>query len=110
MDARDRSALEDFLDMLAAERGAAKNTLDAYRRDLEAFGAAVAASGATFASLKKRDIERLLIQGAADLAPATRARKLSAIRQLFKFLVTEELIDDDPTEGLTGPKKERPLP
>ena len=91
--------------MLAAERGAAANTLTAYRRDLqgaeEAIGDLVAADNAAVASL-----------GAAwaGLAPSSLARKCSALRQFFGFLIDEGLRGDDPSPALPRPRARRPLP
>jgi integrase/recombinase XerD len=99
------SAVEDFLAMLAAERGAAVNTLAAYRRDLEgaqeALGDLVAADGAALASLGKVW---------ADLAPSSLARKCSALRQFYGFLIDERLRQDDPSPSLPKPRTRRPLP
>ncbi len=98
-------AAASFLAMLAAERGAAPNTLAAYRRDLmgaeEAIGDLVTADAALLASL-----------GAhwADLAPASLARKCSALRQFYGFLIDEGLRGDDPSPALPKPRTRRPLP
>lgn len=91
--------------MLAAERGAAANTLAAYARDLagaeEAIGDLVAADCAALASLG----------GAwADLAPSSLARKCSALRQFYGFLLDEGLRTDDPSPALPRPRTRRPLP
>ncbi|UOR10123.1 tyrosine recombinase [Qipengyuania flava] len=92
--------------MLAIERGAARNTLLAYGRDLEQaeelIGTALEAASA--AQLAK------LGQAWSALAPATLARKISALRQFFGFLVDEGLRDDDPTHALPRPATRRPLP
>ncbi|NNC52523.1 MAG: tyrosine recombinase [Erythrobacter sp.] len=100
------STIEDFLAMLAAERGAARNTLLAYGRDLqqaeELLGGDLA--GATPAQLAK------LGQGWSSLAPSTMARKISALRQFFGFLVDEGDREDDPTHALPRPSIRRPLP
>lgn len=100
------SSIADFLAMLASERGAARNTLLAYGRDLEQaeelIGTALAAASA--AQLAK------LGQAWSALAPATLARKISALRQFFGFLVDEGLRDDDPTHALPRPATRRPLP
>jgi integrase/recombinase XerD len=99
------SEVEAFLAMLAAERGAAANTLMAYRRDLagaeEAIGDLVQADSAALASL-----------GAAwaGLAPSSLARKCSALRQFYGFLVDEGLRPDDPSPALPRPRSRRPLP
>ena len=92
--------------MLAAERGAARNTILAYGRDLEQAEALIggALAAATPAQLAK------LGQGWSSLAPATLARKVSALRQFFGFLVDEGLREDDPTHALPRPTARRPLP
>lgn len=100
------SAIDDFLAMLAAERGAARNTLLAYERDLtnaeELLGSDLAR--ATPAQLAK------LGQGWSALAPSTMARRISALRQFFGFLVDEGVRADDPSQGLPRPVTRRPLP
>lgn len=99
------SAIEDFLAMLAAERGAAANTLAAYRRDLE--GATV-----LIGDLAKAQPVQLSRLGAAwsDLAPSSLARKSSTLRQFYGFLIDEGLRDDDPSSALPRPAARRPLP
>lgn len=91
--------------MLAAERGAAANTLAAYRRDLEGaedlIGDLAAADRAALGRLG---------QGWADLAPSTVARKASALRQFYGFLLDEKLRADDPSPALPRPAPRRPLP
>ena len=104
-------AVELFLDMLAAERGAAENTLAAYRRDLEHASHVFSQKGDTLSTARPDTIARYLTSLAEDgLAPASRARKLSALRQLYRFLIAEEIIQEDPTHGFSGPKKARSLP
>ena len=99
------SAIEDFLAALAVDRGAAANTLAAYRRDLEG---AVAIVG----PLEDVSREGLAQLGPAwsGLAPATVARKASALRQLFGFLEDEGLRTDNPSAALPRPTKRRSLP
>ena len=91
--------------MLAAERGAAANTLAAYRRDLEgaeaALGDLTKADGAALAALGDHW---------ADLAASSLARKCSALRQFFGFLVDEGWRKDDPSPSLPRPRSRRPLP
>jgi integrase/recombinase XerD len=103
--------LAAFLEMLAAERGAAQNTLDAYRRDLSDFADFVDDRVPDLTMARREHIaaylQRLSEQG---LATSSRARRLSAIRQLFKFMVAEGHINDDPSEGVAGPKKAQSLP
>ncbi|WP_284125176.1 tyrosine recombinase [Parerythrobacter aestuarii] len=97
--------IDEFLAMLAAERGAAANTLAAYRRDLE--GAAELVGDLAAA-------ERSQLSGLGSaweaLAPATVARKSSALRQFFGFLVDEGIRDDDPSPALPRPATRRSLP
>ncbi|CAH2400360.1 site-specific tyrosine recombinase XerD [Mesorhizobium escarrei] len=100
--------IEAFLEMMSAERGAAENTLSSYRRDLE--DASVEIDGG-LAGAAAADIRNYLDDIAArGFAATSQARKLSAIRQFFKFLYAEGLRRDDPTGTLDSPKKGRPLP
>ncbi|RVD73075.1 MAG: site-specific tyrosine recombinase XerD [Mesorhizobium sp.] len=100
--------IEAFLEMMSAERGAAENTLSSYRRDLE--DASMAISGG-LAGAAAADIRAYLDDIAArGFAATSQARKLSAIRQFFKFLYAEGLRGDDPTGTLDSPRKGRPLP
>jgi len=111
MQTRDRELVGRFKDMLSAERGAADNTLQAYGRDLDEFLAFLAARGRALAATMPADISAYLRAAAeGGLAPASRARRLSAIRQLFKFLATEGEIAEDPARAFAGPKRARPLP
>ncbi len=99
------SEIDEFLAMLAAERGAAANTLAAYRRDLE--GAEAIVGGLARAS----HLELAALGPAwSSLAPASVARKSSALRQFFGFLVDEKQRADDPSAGLPRPAIRRPLP
>jgi integrase/recombinase XerD len=103
--------LREFLAALAAERGVAANTLEAYERDLNGYIAYLSGIGATVQSAQTRDINTYLTAlGAEGQAASSRARRLSAIRQFYKFLLAENLIEENPTEGVSGPKKARPLP
>ena len=104
---RDGALQEAFLEMLAAERGASANTLAAYRRDLDDFRGhcgRLAQAGAA-------DM-RLYLAGLADrgFAPSSQSRRLSALRQFFRFLVDEGLRDDDPTSLSERPRPRRGLP
>ncbi len=100
--------IEAFLEMMSAERGASDNTLSSYRRDLEDAAEHVAGN---LASAAAGDIRAYLADVAArGFAATSQARKLSALRQFFKFLYTEGLRTDDPTGTLDSPRKERSLP
>jgi integrase/recombinase XerD len=110
---RDRggSELTLFLDMLSAERGAAAHTVEAYTRDLSEFLAFLAAKGKK-AKTASPDHLRAFLAGLArkGLAPTSRARKLSAIRQFFRFLLAEGIRSDDPCSAIDSPRLGRPLP
>ena len=97
--------------MLAAERGAARNTLAAYRTDLGDLAAFAAARGQR---LERADAgllrAYLAALGAAGLAARTQARRLAAIRQFYRFLLSEAMRDDDPTQLLDPPRLPRALP
>ncbi len=99
------ATIEQFLAMLAAERGAARNTLEAYRRDLMAAQLAIGDP-----ALAEADALASLGAVWADLAPASLARRCSALRQFYGFLVDEGLRDDDPSPALPSTVTRRPLP
>jgi integrase/recombinase XerD len=97
--------------MLAAERGAARNTLDAYRRDLADFTGFLARRGHAADDARVEDVRAYLADLARrQLSPATAARRLSALRQFHRFLYTEGIRPDDPCLPIEGPHRERPLP
>jgi integrase/recombinase XerD len=100
---------EAFLEMLAAERGAARLTIEAYRRDLADFAGFLKARPPASASAD--DIREYLARLAgAGLSARTAARRLSALRQFFKFLASEAIRPDDPTSLIDGPRLGRSLP
>ncbi len=102
-------AIDAFLEMMQAERGASDNTLSAYRKDLEGWQAAL--KRIDILNAKTADLEKVLgVWGQAGLAPSTAARKLSAAKQFYKFLQLDDLRKDNPAQNLRGPKKGRPLP
>jgi integrase/recombinase XerD len=100
-----------FTDMLTAEQGAGPNTLDAYRRDLTDFSEFLARNGQGFAKAETQALRDYL----ADLdtrgfKSSSVARRLSAMRHLFRFLLNERVRSDDPAAILSGPKRGRGLP
>ncbi len=107
----DRRRLEAFLEMLAAERGAAANTLVAYRADLEEFFAFAVAQGAAPGTAGPALLSAYMAR-LSDLGRSARtaARRLSALKQFFRFLVREGLRQDDPTLLQAGPKPAASLP
>jgi integrase/recombinase XerD len=104
---RDAALMEAFLEMLAAERGASFNTLAAYRRDLDDFREACGRLAAATTEEVRRYLASL---GSRGLAATSQARRLSALRQFFKFLVADGIRSDDPTATAERPKPRRPLP
>src|SRR4051812_33007307 len=101
----------DFLAMLTAERGASQNTIEAYANDLEGFIAFLADRQVAPEAAVSSDIQTYIgALASAGQAPASRARRLSTVKQYYRFLAAEGLIKDDPTAGLHGPKKRRALP
>ncbi|HET6391107.1 site-specific tyrosine recombinase XerD [Hyphomicrobium sp.] len=103
--------LADFLAMLSAERGASANTIEAYAADLESFVGFLSDKGIAAPDAQSEDVQAYLGYLASQgQAPTSRARRLSAIKQYYRFLLAETLIADDPTAGLQGPKKQRALP
>jgi integrase/recombinase XerD len=107
----DPALIELFLDMLAAERGGAKNTLAAYARDLADFSRELGAAGRTIARASTDDLRSYLVSlGKRGFAAASVARRLSAIRQLYRFLYAEGRRADDPSAVIEGPKRGRGLP
>lgn len=104
----DSALIEAFLEMLSAERGARANTLDAYARDLEDARADVR-GGLAVASAEAIEA---YVAGMArrGLSPATARRRISALRQFYRFLLQENTRADDPTSRLDAPKRARSLP
>ena len=103
--------IESFLEMMSAERGAAENTLQSYRRDLEDAAQAMAAQSGGLAGASPEAI-RSYLGGMAGrgFAASSQARRLSTLRQFFKFLYSEGLRADDPSGPVDAPRKVRPLP
>jgi integrase/recombinase XerD len=100
-----------FLEMLAAERGAARNTIDSYRRDLLGLQRFLADRGRDIDSADCDSLrDYLQSQGKAGFSPRTSARRLSTLRQFYRFLYAEGVRGDDPTATLDRPAAGRPLP
>jgi len=111
MSSDDQRHLQAFLDMLTAEKGAAANTVDAYRRDVGDFAGFLERSGIAIAAAGKADVSRYLRHlSTAGLKPASRARRLSAVRQLYRFLEAEGAVGDNPVAGISAPGRKRALP
>jgi len=103
--------LDGFLEMLSAERGAATNTLLAYRRDLEDYGAFLARRGVAAERAGSTDIRDYLAElTAAGASRATASRRLSAIRQFHRYLLGEAISRDNPVATIESPKLHRTLP
>lgn len=109
--ARASRYFDSFLEMLSAERGLAQNSLLAYRNDLADFSGFLTGRNENPETVGS-DALRLYMQGLSDegLTASTAARRLSALRQFFKFLVQETIRKDDPAALLDAPKRARPLP
>lgn len=102
---------EAFLEMMSAERGAAQNTLEAYRRDLDEAAGFFTAAGTSLLKAGPDDVRALVDDLARrGFAPTSQARRLSALRQFYRFLHSEGLRPDDPTGVVDSPRKARPLP
>lgn len=100
-----------FLEMMSAERGAAANTIDAYRRDLTHYAAFVSARHETLLNATRDTVTAWLDDLKTEgLSAASSARRLSAIRQFHKFLCADGIRSDDPTRIVASPKSRRALP
>lgn len=103
--------VEAFLEMLVAERGAARNTVDSYRRDLDDLADFAGRRGGAPETADAAMVRGYLAaQAAAGMSPRTTARRLSAFRQFFRFLLAEGIRADDPSAAIDSPRQGRPLP
>lgn len=103
--------LASFLEAQAAELGAAENTLAAYARDLTDFMNWLTDQGLDVQSATQTDVESYLVHcDAQGLAKSTRARRLSAIKQLYRFAFEERLREDNPAIRIKGPGRDKRLP
>ncbi len=104
-----RLLINDFLEMLSAERGASPNTIDAYRRDVEQFWAEC--KKAVPVAVVRSDISDFIaFLNKENYTTKSIARKISSLREYFKFLYSEKEIKDNPTVNILTPKLEKPLP
>src|SRR6201986_983187 len=109
--ASDAKLINLFLDMLAAEQGAGDNTLQAYRRDLEDFSEFLGHSQQSLATAQNDKLRDYLSDlDTRGFKSSSVARRLSAIRHLYRFLLNERIRSDDPAAILSGPKRGRGLP
>jgi integrase/recombinase XerD len=107
----DGHLIEGFLEMMSAERGAAKNTIEAYRRDLEDYSAFLSTRQARVMTASRAEVVAYLSSlNAQGLSASSSARRLSAIRQFHRFLCADNLRPDDPTRIVASPRARRPLP
>jgi integrase/recombinase XerD len=103
--------IEAFLEMMSAERGAARNTLEAYRRDLSDYAGFLAGKGKSVETAQREQVVAYLgFLDAQGLAASSAARRLSALRQFHKFLCADQIRPDDPTRIVASPRARRPLP
>ena len=103
--------LDSFEEMLVAERNVAQNTAGAYRRDLEDAARWINALGHDLADAAFEDLRDYMARMASKrMTPATSARRLSTLRQYFRFLAIEGHRADDPSVGLDSPRRDRALP
>ena len=103
--------IEAFLEMMAVERAAARNTLTAYGKDLHDAQGFLARRGRDLAGASAEDVEAYFAElGARGMAPSTAARRRAAVRQFYRFALGEGWRTDDPSRRVDAPKKGRPLP
>jgi integrase/recombinase XerD len=105
------AGVADYLDMLAAERGAGANTLTAYRRDLDDYLAYLARSGIPLDAVTAGTLRAFLVDlETRGLKASSAARRLSCVRGFHKFLYAEGLAEADPSVAVSGPRRGRTLP
>ena len=108
---RDSRLIERFLEMMSAERGAARNTLDAYQRDLSFYSAFLNAAGAGLQTAQPEHIRNYLdALDAEGLKSSSAARRLSAVRQFHNFLYGEGIVRENPATALDAPRMRRGRP
>ena len=108
---REQHLIESFLEMMSAERGAAANTLESYRRDLALYGNTLNSQNTSFTTCDVQAIRKHLeTLNDSGLAASSQARNLSTIRQFHMFLYAEGICAENPAATVESPKTVRPLP
>ena len=103
--------IETFLEAIQAEQDASENTVMAYARDLQEFEAFLKKTRQDFKSATRSDVENYIVSlETRGMASSTRARRLSSVRQLFRFAFEEGWRNDDPSSQIKGPRKIKHLP
>ena len=103
--------IESFLEMMVAERGVSPRTSEAYQRDLEDYLYFLNTKNISLLKAKREDLQEYIQQLAANgMAPKTQARRLSALREFYRFLFSENRITKNPTDYILSPKIGKPLP
>lgn len=104
------SYIDLFLDMMLAERNASENTRQAYERDLIHAATFLGDNGIDLADADEEDLRDYIIGELRDASERTQARRLSSLRQYYRFLCSEKIRDEDPTRNIDAPKQKRSLP
>ncbi len=103
--------IEAFLEMMVAERGASPRTIEAYRRDLTDLTAFLEARNVSLVRVKRSDLQAYMHQLVCNgMSPKTQARRLSATREFYRFLFSEDVVDKNPSDYLLSPKLNKSLP
>lgn len=103
--------VDSFLEMMAAERGSSLRTIEAYRRDLEDLDGFLKTRGQSVHKARRSDLEsymHVVVQN--QLSPKTQSRRLSAVREFYRFLYSEDIIQKNPADYLLSPKVGKSLP
>jgi integrase/recombinase XerD len=110
-DSEDSLFIAQFMEMMVAQRGVSANTVSAYFRDLDDFSAFLKKKRTSLLTVERKVIESFLASlSQADMSAQTVARKLSSLRQIYQFLYSEKLRNDNPTATIDSPKQGRRLP
>lgn len=103
--------IDSFLEMIVAEHGASLRTVSAYQKDLSDLSAFLKSQNVDIVKAKNKDLEKYLHQIASlSFSPRTQSRRLSAIREFYRFLYSEDVIKKNPTDYLQAPKVKKALP